>query len=109
MSWIKRNCFVVIGRRRRRHPAGLAGYYLYAQWGVKDHNSEELEKSYGAVTRIAGLQPNPGNDKWTTSRSRRNIGMNVRQVIDRTTGFSSQFSLCRRAPMSARRILEARS
>lgn len=85
MSWIKRNLLFVISGVLVLVLLGLAGYYLYAQWSVNSEKTTKLEESYENLTRIANLQPNPGNDKVDNISIAKEHQGKVRSVIDATT------------------------
>ena len=85
MSWIKRNLLFVISGAVVLLLLGLAGYYLYAQWSVDSEKTADLEKSYADLTRIANLQPNPGNDKVDNIAIAKEHQAKVRAIIAATT------------------------
>lgn len=87
MSWIKRNLFFVIGSGVAMILLGLAGYYLYAQWSGYEDNNTKLEGSYAELTRIAKLQPNPGNEKVDNIAIAKEHKLKVRAVMDQAGGF----------------------
>ena len=89
MSWIKRNLFFVIGGAVAVVLLGLVGYYLYAQWSVNSESTTKLEEAYTDLTRIATLQPNPGNDKVDNIAIAREHQGKVRAAIGQMAGFFS--------------------
>ena len=87
MSWIKRNLLFVVGGAVAVVLLALAGYYLYAQWSVNSENTAKLENDYTELTRIANLQPNPGNEKVDNIAIAKEQRVKVRAAIARTAGF----------------------
>jgi hypothetical protein len=85
MPWIKRNLLFVISGVVVMALLGLAGYYMYAQWSLDAEKTADLEKSYADLTRIANLQPNPGNDKVDNTVIAKEFQDKVRSVIAATT------------------------
>ena len=87
MSWIKRNLLFVIGGAVAVALLVLAGIYLYAEWNLNSEKTTKLEESYADLTRIANLQPNPGNDKVdNTAIAKANQSL-VRAQIARTAAY----------------------
>ena len=87
MSWIKRNLLFVVGGAVAVVLLALAGYYLYAQWSVNSENTAKLENDYTELTRIANLQPNPGNEKVDNIAIAKEQRVKVRAAIARNAGF----------------------
>lgn len=85
MSWIKRNLLFVIGGAVALVLLGLASFYLYAEWNLNREKTTKLEESYNNLTRIANLQPSPGNDKVDNIAIAREHQARVRAVIASTT------------------------
>lgn len=87
MSWIKRNLLFVVSGVLVLALLGLAGYYLYAEWSLDSEKTADLEKSYADLTRIANLQPNPGNNKVDNIAIAREYQVKVRAMVAATTNY----------------------
>lgn len=90
MSWIKRNLFFVIGGTVAVLLLAAAGFYLYSEANVNTEYSTKLEAAYSELTRIANLQPNPGNEKVDNAAVAREHQGKVREVIARTSRLFTQ-------------------
>lgn len=87
MSWIKRNLFFVIGGTVAVLLLAAAGFYLYSGANVNTEYSTKLEAAYSELTRIANLQPNPGNEKVDNAAVAREHRAKVLAKIDESRAF----------------------
>ncbi|HLP77303.1 MAG TPA: Amuc_1100 family pilus-like protein [Candidatus Paceibacterota bacterium] len=81
MSWIKRNLYFVIGGAVAVLLLGLAGFYFYARWTQNNEIQVKLDEAYTDWERIAGLTPNPGNEKVDNIKLARQYQREVQAVI----------------------------
>jgi hypothetical protein len=63
MSWIKRNLYFLVGGIVAVALLGLAGFYFFSKWKLKNESLTLLDTKYNEWKQIALGPKHPGNDK----------------------------------------------
>lgn len=87
MSWIKRNLIFVVASAIALVCLGLSGWYLYSESNANAESTASLEAAYTDLNRIAGLSPNPGNDKVNNIENAKQYAVQVRAEIEKARKF----------------------
>jgi hypothetical protein len=92
MSWIKRNLYFLIGGIVAVALLGVAGFYFYSKWSLKNESQEKLDAAYADWERISNLNPSPGNDKVNNIQLARDQRAEVNKTIAKVQKFFAPIS-----------------
>jgi len=81
MSWIKRNLYFVAGAGVAVLLLGLAGWYLWSNYGLYQENKTKLEAANEELRHSSNLQPSPGNEKTDNIANAKKFQVGVRERI----------------------------
>jgi hypothetical protein len=83
MAWIKRNLFFLIGSLIAVGLMVMGIFYLLGQINEEHQITDDIEKQYAELTRLAGLKPNPGNAKIDNIKAAKDQEATLRNYLKR--------------------------
>ncbi len=63
MEWIKRNLYFLVGGVVALGLMGMAGWFLYSKWALKNETWDKLNQDYSELGTLNNEKPHPGNAK----------------------------------------------
>jgi hypothetical protein len=86
MAWIKRNLFFLIGSLIAVALMVLGVFYLLGQINAESEVTDDITKQYAELSRLAHLNPHPGNDKIDNIKAAREQEAELRGFIKKERG-----------------------
>ena len=83
MAWIKRNLFFLIGSLIAVALIVVGVLYLLGQINDESQVTEDIQKQYAELTRLAGQKPHPGNDKIDNIKTAKDQEAALRKYIEK--------------------------
>ena len=83
MAWIKRNLFFLIGSLIAVALIVVGVLYLLGQINDESQVTEDIQKQYAELTRLAGQKPHPGNDKIDNIKAANDQEAALRKYIEK--------------------------
>jgi hypothetical protein len=83
MAWIKRNLFFLIGSLIAVALMVVGVFYLLGQINDESQVTEDIQKQYAELTRLAGQKPHPGNDKINNIQAAKDQEAALRKYIEK--------------------------
>jgi hypothetical protein len=86
MAWIKRNLFFLIGSLVALALMGVGIYYLLGQINDENQVTTDIQAQYAELSRLAGLNPHPGNGSIDNIKTAKEQEAALRDYIKKERG-----------------------